>query len=199
MHAEHRLHGVLLEQAVLDHLARAAAALFRGLEDQVDGAVEIAVLGEILRRRQQHRRVTVVAAGVHLACVLAGVLEGVELLHGQRVDVGAQAHGVAAGAAVAALDDADHAGLAQAAMDGNAPLGELGRHQIGRAHFFKTQFGVSVDVAPHGGDGCRLGDDGINDFHLLASLWPGPLTSQGWRRALECAARRAGGPSLIED
>ena len=65
--AEHRLHRELLEQAVLDHLARAAAAFLGRLEDQVDGAVEVAVLRQMLGGREQHRRVAVVAARVHLA------------------------------------------------------------------------------------------------------------------------------------
>ncbi len=41
-----------------------------GWKDQVHGAVEIAVLGEVARRAEQHRRVAVMAAGVHLAVVL---------------------------------------------------------------------------------------------------------------------------------
>jgi hypothetical protein len=47
----------------------------------------------VLGRRQQHGGVAVVAAGVHLAGVLAGMREAVELLHGQGVHVGAQADG----------------------------------------------------------------------------------------------------------
>ena len=69
--AEDRLHRELLEQAVLDHLARAAAAFLGGLEDQVDGAVVVAVLGEVLGGGEQHRGVAVVAARVHLAGVRA--------------------------------------------------------------------------------------------------------------------------------
>jgi hypothetical protein len=77
-------------------------------------------------------------------------------VHGQRVHVGAQAHGAVAGAV---LDDAHHAGGAQAAVDGNAPFGELGRHHVGGAHFFEAQFGMGMDVTPDGGDAGGLGDD----------------------------------------
>ena len=91
--------------------------------------------------------------------------KGVELLHGQRVHVGAQADGTAAGAAVPPLDDADHAGLAQPPVDGNPPLGELLCHHIGGAHFFKTQLGVGVNVPAHCGNTGGLGDDGINNVH----------------------------------
>ena len=99
VHAKHGIHRELLEQAVLDHLARAAAALFGRLENQVHRAVKIAVLGQVLRGGQQHGGVAVMAAGVHLAGVLAGVGKGVELLHRQGVHVGPQANG-ACGCAV---------------------------------------------------------------------------------------------------
>ena len=75
--AEDGLHRELVEQAVLHHLARAAAAFFGRLEHQVHGAVEVAVLAQMLGRRQQHRGVAVVAAGVHLAGVRARVREAV--------------------------------------------------------------------------------------------------------------------------
>ncbi len=58
-----------VEQTLGDHPAAAAAVLaaeFLGrLEDQVDRAVEVPGLGQIARGAQQHRRVPVMAAGVH--------------------------------------------------------------------------------------------------------------------------------------
>jgi hypothetical protein len=153
------------EQAVVDHLARAAAALFGRLEDQVDRAVEIALLGKVLGGCEQHGGMAVVAAGVHLAGVLAFVFERVVLLHGQGVHVGAQANGAAAGAAVAPVHDADHAGGAHPTVDGDAPFRELAGHQIGGAHFFKAQFGVGVDVTAQAGNGCGLGNEGVDDLH----------------------------------
>ncbi len=47
--AEHRIHGEQIEQPILDHLTRAAATLFRWLEYQVHGAVEVSVLRQVLR------------------------------------------------------------------------------------------------------------------------------------------------------
>ena len=108
---------------------------------------------------------TIVAAGVHLAVVFAGVLKGVELLHGQGVHVGAQANGTPAGAAVAAMHDAHHTRLAQPAVDGNAPFGELARHHIGGAHFFKAQLGVGMDIPAHRCNTRGLGDDGVDNVH----------------------------------
>ena len=107
VHAKHGVHGKLLKQTVLDHLARTTTALFGRLENQVNRAVKQALLGKVLRGCEQHGGVTVMAAGVHLAFVLAGVAEGVELLHGQGVHVGAQANGALRGAI---FDNAHHAG-----------------------------------------------------------------------------------------
>lgn len=153
MHAKHRLHGELLEQSVVDHLASAATALLGGLEDGVDRALEaVAMCGQILRRRQQHGRVAVVTAGMHLARMAAGMVKGVELLHGQGIHIGTQADGTAAAAAVAAMDDAHHPGLAQTAMDRYAPLLQLRRDQVRGPYFLKTQLRVGVDIATQRGN-----------------------------------------------
>ena len=169
MHAEHGLHRELLEQAVGHHFSRAAAAFFGGLKDQVNGAVKVAVLRQVLRGGQQHGDVAVVAASVHLAGVAAGVGEVVELLHRQRVHVGAQTDGAFAGAL---LDDADHARAPQPAMHRNAPLRQLLRHQVGGAVFFKAQFGVRVHVPAQSSDARCMGFDGGNGLHegSLANL-----------------------------
>ena len=153
VHAEHGLHGELGEQAVLDHLARAAAALFGRLEDQVHRALEtVAVRGQVLRGGQQHGDVAVMSAGMHFSGMAAGMLEGVELLHGQGVHVGAQADGPAAGAAVTAVDGAHHARAAQAAVHGNAPSLQLPGHEVGGADLLEAQFGVGMYVAAQRGD-----------------------------------------------
>ena len=93
MHAKHRIHRKFFKQSVLDHLAGAAAAFFSGLKNQVHRAIKIAVFGKVLGGCQQHGRVAIVSAGVHFPGVLAGMLEGVELLHGQSIHVGAQTNG----------------------------------------------------------------------------------------------------------
>ena len=108
--------------------------------------------GQILHSGQQHGRVAIVTAGVHLARMAAGVRKGVELLHGQGVHIGTQTHGLAALTAITAMNDADHAGLAQTAMRGNAPIGQLGRYQIGGANLFKAQLRVGMDIAPQCGN-----------------------------------------------
>ena len=67
--AEDRVEGKPLEQAVGDHRLGAAefTGLFGRLEDQGDGAIEAAGAGKILGRTQQHRRMSVMSAGMHLA------------------------------------------------------------------------------------------------------------------------------------
>ena len=73
VHAKYRLHGELVEQAVFDHFTGTATTFFGGLENQIDGAVKVAVFGKILGCGQQHGGVAVVAAGVHFAVVFAGM------------------------------------------------------------------------------------------------------------------------------
>ncbi len=73
VHAEHHLHRAALEQAFLHHDLAAGQVLLRRLEDHVDGAVEVACLGQVFRRAEQHRGVAVMAAGVHHTVVLRGV------------------------------------------------------------------------------------------------------------------------------
>jgi hypothetical protein len=67
--------------------------------------------------------------------------------------------------ASAVLHDADHAGLAQAAVDGDAPIGQrLGDH-VGGAVLLEAQFRVGVDVASDGRDGGHIGQDGFDEVH----------------------------------
>jgi hypothetical protein len=116
--AEHGLHREALEQPVAHHLAGAAAAFFGRLEDEVHGAIEVAVLRQVLGGSEQHRRVAVVAAGVHLPGLRALVREGVELGDRQGVHVGAQSDRARARAVPDAGDDA---GPAEASLDRDAP------------------------------------------------------------------------------
>jgi hypothetical protein len=151
--------GKALEQPVGDHGLGAAAAFFGGLEDQHRGAVEVAPRGQVARRGQQHGGVAVMAAGVHQAGVAAGMGKAVGFVHRQRVHVGAQADGAAAGPAVAPVHDAHHAGAPQAAVQRDAPSGQLRGHQVRRALFLEAQLGVGVDVAPQRGKLVGTADD----------------------------------------
>jgi len=183
VHAEDRVHRKTLEQAVLHHLARTAAAFFRRLEDEVHRAGKaLAVGGQVLGRSQQHRHMAVVAAGVHAARNAAGVREGVVLGHRQRVHVGAQADGAAGAARRGAAQRADHAGAPEPAVHLDAPALQRARDDVGGAHLLEAEFRVGVDVASDRDDGGEIGgvhggrDGGFGSGHLSACVfWNHPV------------------------
>ena len=147
MRGEDGIHRKTLEQAVGHHRQGTGAALFGRLEDQHDGAVELRMQGQVPRRSQQHRRMAVVAAGMHSARVLAGMGEAVVLFHRQRIHVGAQTDGALA---LAALQNAHNTGAPDASHHRNTPtLQQLG-HTGGRALFGKAQLRMCVQVAADG-------------------------------------------------
>ena len=96
VHAVDALDRELLEQPLLDHHPAAALVLLGRLEDEIDRAVEVPGLGQVLGGAQQHHGVAVMAAGVHLAGDRRLVVEAVGLVHVERVHVGAQADRAAA-------------------------------------------------------------------------------------------------------
>ena len=69
---EDRIARKLVEQPFFDHHSATTAALFGWLKDQMHGAFEIAGRCEVLGGAEQHRRVSVVAAG---ACILPSWIE----------------------------------------------------------------------------------------------------------------------------
>ena len=73
VHPEHGVNRESIEEAILDHLARTPTALLRRLENADHPAREVTVPAQVVRSRQKHGRMPVVAAGVHLAWVGAGV------------------------------------------------------------------------------------------------------------------------------
>ncbi len=95
VHAIDGIAGEAVEQAFLDHHAAAAAAFFRRLEDEVHRAVEVARLGQVARRAEQHGGVPVMPAGMHLPRIGGAMGEVVGLGHRQAIHVGAEADGAA--------------------------------------------------------------------------------------------------------
>ena len=144
MHAVDALDRELLEQPLFHHDPAAALVLLGRLEDEVDRAVEVLGLGQVLGRAQQHHRVAVMAAGVHLAGDRRLVIELVGLVDVERVHVGAQADR-ALGRARA--QHAHDAGLGQAAMDLDAEALQLLGDDVGRPHFLEGRL--------RDGCGCR--------------------------------------------
>ena len=84
-----RVHAV--QDAVCDHILRTLESLLRGLEHKADPARKFLLrLLEQLCRRQQHRRVKIMAAGVRLGAGRTGEGLSALLLHRQRVHIRAQ-------------------------------------------------------------------------------------------------------------
>jgi len=105
---------------------------------------------EPLGRAEQHRRVPVMAAGMHLVRDRRGVIEVVLLLQVQRIHVGAQPDRLLA--RPVALQGADDAGRGEAAMHLEAPGGELVGHDLRCPLLLERGFGMAVDVATNDGE-----------------------------------------------
>ena len=156
--------------AVLDHRLAATAAFLGGLEDHHSGAVEIARLGEIFCRAEQHRGVAIMAAGVHLAGDLRSISYAGGFHDRQCVHVGPQADGLARGR-FAAADHADDAGAADArhhlvAAEFPQAVGD----DAGGAVDFVEQLRVLVEVMAPGGHFVGEGGDAIDDGHGAGSV-----------------------------
>ena len=160
--AEHPVAGEAVEQPLLDHYPAAAAALLCGLEDEVHGAVEIARLGEVAGGTEQHRRMPVMAAGVHRPGIDRAVGEVVRLRHRQRIHVGAQADGPLR-CPVAQRADQPGAGDPLSHLD--APGAELLGNDPAGAALGEAEFRVLVQVVPPGGHVGGEGGDAVVDRH----------------------------------
>ena len=147
MHAEDRIHRKPLEQAVPDHPVAAAflvARLLGRLEDEAAGAVEAPVPRQVLCGAQQHGRVAVMAARVHLAVVLRAMREVVRLLQKQRVHIGPEADRPPAGAA---RQRADHTGAGKAPVDVEPEARQLLGDEVRGAVLLEGGLGMRVQVA----------------------------------------------------
>ncbi|MGF6729693.1 hypothetical protein OKW50_001774 [Paraburkholderia youngii] len=145
-HVVHREHGVAgkpLEQAVVEHFLRAGEPFLGRLEDQIERAVETLFMRQIPGGGEQHRRVAVVTACVHLAGPRARVWQAGGFVDWQRVHVGAQAEPARA---VAELQLTDHARLPQAAMHGIAPLPQAFGDQITGRELLVGELRMRVDA-----------------------------------------------------
>jgi hypothetical protein len=142
------VHREALEEALLHHDIRAAAAFLGRLENDVRRAVIVAGLGEIAGGAEQHGRMAVVAAGVHAPLVARAMRDVRRLVDRQAVHVGAQADGAAA-RRFAARDHADHTGLGDAAMHLDAQARELVRDDARGARLLEGELGMRMQIAAH--------------------------------------------------
>ena len=136
-----------IEQALLDHHARAALAFLGRLEDEMHGAVEAPCARELLRRAEQHRGVAVVPAGVMHARVAARVWRAPELGDRQRVHVGAQAD---AARAAAVAQSAHHASAREAFVHLQPEQAQRRRDDARGAPLLEPQLRVRMQVPAQG-------------------------------------------------
>ena len=146
MHAIDRFHGKFFEQALLDHAPGAAFIFFSRLKNKIDNAVKIARSGKFGDRRQQHRRMAVMTAGVHFAVIAGFVVKVVGFPQRKRIHIGAQPDGAVA---VARLQDADDASTPKTSFHLKAACAQFPRDNIGCAMLFEGQFRVAVQIAPN--------------------------------------------------
>ncbi len=145
------------EQAVVDHRPRPGSTFFGGLEYDDHRTVEGTALGEVPRGAQQHRRVTVVTAGVHLALAPARPRACPSASSIGRASISARSPIVRPEPLVCAADHADDTG----APDPLDDLVDAGWRSASatspavRGHVVQ-QLGVLVQVAAEAGQALRL-------------------------------------------
>ena len=144
MHAEHPLRRKLIKQSLADHLMSTGSAFLRRLKNEIHGAIEAAMLRQITSRTEQHRAMTVVTTGMHFAAVAGSMIEVILLLDKQRIHIGAQRNAVGA---MAPAQNTDNASSGQALMNFDASLLQLPGDQSGGCGFFKSGFGILVELS----------------------------------------------------
>src|SRR5690606_20034858 len=158
--------GDALQQPVLEHHLAAAATLFGRLEDKRHPAVEIAGLGEVLRRPEEHGGVPVVAAGMHLARDHGGIWLARFFRHRQRVHVGPQTDGTPTPVA-AAVDDADDTIGGEPGDHLVAPeFLQLLRHDCAGPNGIEQYLRMRMEIAPPSGDLLVKFGNAIDDRHV---------------------------------
>ena len=179
----------VVEQALVDHVPRAAEPLFSGLEREADRAREIVSCGEDARRADEHRDVRVVTACVHGAVDRARELGAGVLGHRERVHVGAQQD---RRAGFGAVQVGDHRRRRRAGADLEAQPVERGEDLRLRARQVETELRLGVDAAPEGDRVGQHGRRGLEELLHRRTLRPGPepITDGGPERVPVLGVRR---------
>src|SRR5262249_40864936 len=170
VHPKDRVAWKAREEPVLDHRLAAAEPLFGGLEDQVDGAVEISGFGQVASGAEQHRGVPVMAAGVHASPMARAVDEIGRLLDRQRVHVSPQADRARRGARA---QPPDHTRAADPAKDLVTEFCELICDEIGGPLLLEAELGVRVNIAAPARQIVVIIPNALDDAHYwLSSTLP---------------------------
>src|SRR5215472_16873113 len=125
--------------------APAAKTFFGRLKDQMHRAVEIAGFGKVPSRTEQHRRMPVMAAGMHAPVISRAVGEVGRLLDRQAVHIGSEPNRAQR---ITGAQPANDTGLADAAKYLAAEPGELLGDEVGGALLFEPEFGMGMNVMP---------------------------------------------------
>ena len=78
MQTEHHLDRMSLEETLFNHDTTTTLALFRRLKDEHHGAIKTAQRGKRLNGTEQHRGMTIMAAGMHPPGMTRMVGEGIQ-------------------------------------------------------------------------------------------------------------------------
>ena len=173
-----------VEDALLDHDPPAADRFLGRLEDQRHTALEIAGFGQISRRTQQYRRMTVVAAGMGNPRSLAGVGNARRFMDRQCIHIGTQADG---GSCALSFDDRnDTAGCDTFVDFRNAEFAQLADHEGGGLMALQAQLRMRVEMLPPGRHIRGKVSDPIDDGHGSTVRWfrcdNDPLRDSGARQ-----------------
>jgi hypothetical protein len=93
-HVVHGKYGIArkaLEQAIGDHSQGATASFFCWLENQIQGAVKVAGMRQMVCCSHEHGSVPIVSASMHHAAMDTGPCHTTGLVDGQCIHVGTQA------------------------------------------------------------------------------------------------------------
>jgi hypothetical protein len=90
VNGKHCLYWKAIKKPIIYHGLGATTTFFGGLKNKCHAASKIPIHRHRFGGRQQHRRVAIMAAGMHLASVPACMIKGIELRHRQRIHVSPQ-------------------------------------------------------------------------------------------------------------
>lgn len=148
--AEDGVHRETIKESVADHHVGPAIGLLGRLENEMDASLDIervTILRHEPRGAEQHRRVAVVATGVHSPRPCRAMGKGVLFRQWQGVHVRPQADGASP---LSLAQDADNAGSRQTTMDFESTGGEFTSNDVRGTAFLERQFRMGMQVTANG-------------------------------------------------
>ena len=130
-----------VEYSGIAHFHAASTAFFGGLKQELDGASELRLsLVQQLCRAEQHRCVTIVPAGVHLAVDLAAKRNVRLFLNRQRVHIGSQGNT----GRLTATQRRHDARLGDTSLERDSQLRQRVANKLAGSHFLVHQLGMAM-------------------------------------------------------